>query len=116
MVSCFFLNFHPAKLGKIPILTHMFQRGWFNRQLVFLVKMSLFCFSVWEWWNEWSELDNLSLIFWGDDCHDDFLLESYKSGPKNARNICIYIYQFSLVGIIYVEFPWYRSCMILVST
>ena len=26
--------FSPRKLGKIPILTHIFQRGWFNHQLV----------------------------------------------------------------------------------
>ena len=95
----------------------MFQKGWFNRQLVFVVKMSLF-FSVREWWNEWFELDKLSLIFLGDDFHDDFLLESYKNGPKNALNMCMYIYISVLFGgnYIYVEFPWYHSCMILVST
>ena len=27
-----FLNLHPY-LGKIPILTHIFQMGWFNHQL-----------------------------------------------------------------------------------
>ena len=31
-----FFNFHPY-LGKIPILTHMFSKGWFNHQLDYIV-------------------------------------------------------------------------------
>ena len=32
--SNIFFNFSPRKLGKIPILTSIFQMGWFNHQLV----------------------------------------------------------------------------------
>ncbi len=42
-----FWNFHPY-LGKIPILTNIFQRGWFNHQLVFLDTTWLF--DAWGGW------------------------------------------------------------------
>ena len=33
--------FSPRKLGKIPILTNIFEMGWFNHQLVMVVYPSL---------------------------------------------------------------------------
>ena len=90
-----FLEFSPRNLGKISNLTHIFQMGWFNHQLVIIHCLEFLVFSeicLWAWYihrsssypMSWVNICNLSsgimaTKFWKSVDQSGFRLDLHRS-------------------------------------